>query len=344
MIFKKRKTAAIAGTLIVALALTGCGQAKAEEEKPVAPVEKQTVEAFGTVKSKNVVNVLIEFAANLTTMNVREGQTVKKGDVLAVLDMSNYTSQIQAKEIDIKTANLEKQKLMDTNTLTLDGDLAYRKLLDVAQLAERNLKTAETDLADGKTLLQSGAISSKEYEKLKDAYNTKKKEVNDAKADIEQHKKSKKSLLKDIEIRNAQALSAEITTEGMRAKLNKDYIQGGNIVCPYEQAVIYDIGFAAGDTVNLDKKLFSVADSKELIVEADITEEFVGEIKLGAEVTIIPVADKTKSYKGKITRVYDMAKVKNNETVVPIEISIDNNDGFLKPNFNVDISIKKAKK
>lgn len=341
---KLLKGSFVVGALIMSLALTGCGQAKAEEVAVEAPVVKNTVEAFGVVKSKNVANVLIEFAANLNVLNVREGQTVRKGDVLAVMDMSNYTSQIKAKEIDVRKAELEKQKLLHTNTLTLDNDPSYTKLVEAAKLAGSQLETAEKDMADNKALLDSGAVSQRDYDKVKEEYNQKKKAYSDARIDVEQYKKNKKALANDIEIRGAEAESARIMTEGMEAKLNKDYIQGGNIVCPYDQAVVYDIGYAAGDTVNLDKKLFSIADSKELIVEADITEEFVGEIVNGAEVVITPVADKTKSYKGKVTRIYDMAKVKNNETVVPIEITIENNDGFLKPNFNVDVSIKKPAK
>lgn len=340
----KLKPVVTAGILIATLALTGCSSSKAEEKKPEAPVVKNTVEAFGTVKSKNVANVLIEFASNLTSLNVREGQSVKKGDILAVMDMSNYTSQIQAKELDVKVAALEKQKLINTNSMTLNGDPAYQKLLETVKLANTQYTTAQKDLQDNSALLQNGLIAQSDFDKIKENYDIKKKAVSDAKSDVEQYKKNKKALNNDIEIRSTQAASAQITTDGMRAKLNKDYIKGGNIICPYEKAVVYDIGYAAGDTVNLDKKLFSIADSKELIVEADITEEFVGDIQTGAEVIIVPVADKSKSYKGKVTRIYEMAKVKNGETIVPIEITIENNDGFLKPNFNVDVSIKKPVK
>lgn len=36
-----------------------------------------------------------------------------------------------------------------------------------------------------------------------------------------------------------------------------------------------------------------------------------------------------------------MAIKENGETVVPIEISVDNKDSFLRPNFNVDVKIYK---
>ena len=78
-----------------------------------------------------------------------------------------------------------------------------------------------------------------------------------------------------------------------------------------------------------------------LIIEADVSEEFIKDVKIGDNAAIISLADPSKEYKGKSTTISNMAVKKNGETIVPVEISIDNNDGFLLPNFNVDVEIVK---
>ena len=77
-----------------------------------------------------------------------------------------------------------------------------------------------------------------------------------------------------------------------------------------------------------------------LLVESNVPEEFIKDVKIGSMVTIIPQADKSKEYSGKVTYISNNAEDKNGETTVLVEISIDNNDGFLMPNFNVNLEIK----
>lgn len=80
-----------------------------------------------------------------------------------------------------------------------------------------------------------------------------------------------------------------------------------------------------------------------LIVEAEVSEEFIKDVQIGAEAKILPLADSTKEYKGKVLKIADMGIEKNGETVVLVEISIENKDTFLRPNFNVDVEIIKNK-
>ena len=70
-----------------------------------------------------------------------------------------------------------------------------------------------------------------------------------------------------------------------------------------------------------------------------MAEEFIKDVRLGANVEIVPVADKARLYKGKVISISKKAIEQNGETIIPVEISIENNDSFLLPNFNVDVKI-----
>jgi multidrug resistance efflux pump len=82
-------------------------------------------------------------------------------------------------------------------------------------------------------------------------------------------------------------------------------------------------------------------DLNSVVVEANIAEEFIKDVKLNAPVVISPIADTAKTYKGYVVTISDMAVKQNGETVVPVQIAIDDMDGFLRPNFNVNVDIAK---
>jgi multidrug resistance efflux pump len=125
----------------------------------------------------------------------------------------------------------------------------------------------------------------------------------------------------------------------MKERINKDYISGNDIVCDMNNGIVYELGYKAGDTINSDLKILAVMNMDALVVKADVAEEFIKDVRLGARVEIIPVADKSKQYTGKIITMAKKATVKNGETVIPVEMSIDNKDSFLLPDFNVDVKI-----
>jgi multidrug resistance efflux pump len=77
------------------------------------------------------------------------------------------------------------------------------------------------------------------------------------------------------------------------------------------------------------------------VVEANIFEEFIKDVEIGAKVTIVPIADKNKKYQGEVIGISAKAVKQNGDTVVPIQISLVHNDAFLMPNFNVDVFIER---
>jgi multidrug resistance efflux pump len=125
----------------------------------------------------------------------------------------------------------------------------------------------------------------------------------------------------------------------MKEKLNKNYISGSNIVCTMDNGIVCELGYKAGDEVSSEKKILGLINMDTLVVKANVAEEFIKDVKLDAKAEIIPVADKSSKYDGKVTNIARKAVVQNGETVIPVEISIDNRDGFLLPNFNVDVKI-----
>jgi multidrug resistance efflux pump len=159
--------------------------------------------------------------------------------------------------------------------------------------------------------------------------------------DILMHEKKlgNKELSDSIAIQNEKAATVQSEISQMKDKLGRSYITGNNIVSDLENGIVYEIGYKPGDLVSPAKKVLSIMNLDTMVVKADVAEEFIKDVKLGANVEILPVADTAKKYKGKVMNISSKAVVKNGETVVPVEMSIENKDSFLSPNFNVDVEI-----
>lgn len=132
--------------------------------------------------------------------------------------------------------------------------------------------------------------------------------------------------------------------EGLKQKKINDSIQDNNIVCSIEKGIITEIKYSEGDTILPEDSVFSIIDSNRIIVEADIPEEFIKDVEIGNAVDIIPTADSSRVFKGTVKRKSFIAYEKNGETLVSIDISINDMDDFLLPYFNVDVRIYPGEK
>ncbi|MCB8814351.1 HlyD family secretion protein [Desulfosporosinus shakirovi] len=336
---------------ILLLFISGCvKEAEKTNDENVTQVEaKQVIEAFGTVKSTEVKNITIDFLAEVTKLNVVEGQTVKQGDVLLSIDSQSYLTEIRNKELSLKTLQIELASLnrdyeAKKNYLTNNSDPEIMKYINDRKHAEDLLNRAQEDLTTREALYNAGALSLSVLNDFKETVNEKKKTVQDAVLSEETTRKKIQDELDElktlIDQKSLQVPSLELDIQAMLEKMNKSYINGNDILTDVPNGVVSEIDCVQGDIISdPEKKLLSVLNKDSLVVEANVAEEFIKDVKLGAEVTIIPQADKSRTYKGKVLFIADKAVLKNNETIIPVRISIENPDSFLLPEFNVDVKI-----
>jgi len=320
----------IAGLTLIPAACSKPVQDAAAEVTP-APEPEKAVEAFGIIEANNIRNISLDVGAEVEAVNVKEGQPVKKGDILLTLDMKDYMEKIKSRQHDLSVILLEARKLDKENTnpdmAKLENDLVY---------ANEQLRKSEEELETYKKLHESGAVSQQEYNTYVKALEDKSKAEKDIQFELDGMLRSN-DLELAIQKERAAAIQSEIRQ--MKEKIDSSNISGNNIVCDVNNGIIYELGYKAGDIVDSDVKILSVLDLDTLVVKADVAEEFIKDVKLGARVEIIPVADKDRAYNGTVTSISRKAVEQNGETIIPVEISIDNKDSFLLPNFNVDVKI-----
>lgn len=338
--------------LALVVGITGCSNKNEQpmmKEQPTVE-HKQVIEAFGIVKAARIRNIIVDFPAVVQEIHVKEGQEVKKGQELITLDLSQYETQVQNKRYELNIAQLELQRLNSELQTVLaqmesESDPQLQKRLNDLKNAEQLLQKIQEELSAKEILYQEGAISQHELEEFKKQIDAKEKAVTDAQFSLMSYKDGKQQekvqLLSKIKIQEEKVESLKYDLKHMQELLNRSYFKDNQLIVDLEKGIVFEIGYAAGDHVTASKKVLSMMDLNRLVVEADVTEDFIKDVKVGSPVVIKLLADTSKKYNGKVIHISDMAVKRNGETIVPVEISIDNKDDFIMPNFNVDVEISK---
>jgi multidrug resistance efflux pump len=320
--------------------------AQQEQEQSKAPTQ-QTVQAFGVVKTKQSKGIMVDLPASIEKVHVQKGQRVKKGDVLITLSLKEIEEQIKEKEDSLKIAELELQKLLEDVSDKNNKNIDYvPEIIQSKNNSEKNqieYEKLKKDLINKEAMLKEGAISQNEYDDSKVILEQKQKEIENDKIILEDLKNKQrisnnKDAL-DIKIKEQNITSMKSQLQTLKDKIAESGIKGNEIICDIPNGVIEEINNAAGDRLNSEKQIMKILDLDTLIVQANVAEDFIKDIKLGNKAIINPLANPEKEYKGTISRISNIAVQENGETVVPVEITITEVDESLLPNFNTNIKI-----
>src|ERR671932_456349 len=211
------------------------------------PVERQTlpitISANGTVVPERSINVSPKNSGVLKRLLVKEGDTVKEGQIVAYMDDSNLQGQLTQARGQVAQAQANLQKLLAGNRpqdiaqaqAQLEGvEASLQQLLsgnrsqDIAQ-AEAHLQDTqatanqkEDDLRRNQQLYDAGAISLQTLNQARSARDS-------AKAQVKQQQQAL-SLLQagtrpeDINAARAQLTSATGTLQNIQAQMNDTVI------------------------------------------------------------------------------------------------------------------------
>ncbi|MFH1177843.1 MAG: efflux RND transporter periplasmic adaptor subunit [Acidobacteriota bacterium] len=184
----KRRTKIVliaVGVVAVIAAVVAVGQSRKPKGTPVrtAKVARQdlvsVITANGTIQAKTKVDLSANVMGQITRLNVEEGQAVKKGDLLLVIDQVRYAaavegsrSNLQALEAEVARASeaaaqakrdqqRAEQQFKEGIIAAADHDRArslYDQAVSAARRAERQVEQAHADLASSSDALEKTEI------------------------------------------------------------------------------------------------------------------------------------------------------------------------------------------
>jgi HlyD family secretion protein len=139
----------------------------------------QLVTANGTIKAKTKVELSANIMGQITRLNVQEGDAVKKGDLLLVIDQARYSAAVngsrsnrQALEAELvrvrEAAAQAKRDFNNTQAQYRDGIIAsadleraksqFDQAMAAVQRAERQVEQARADVASSQDALDKTEI------------------------------------------------------------------------------------------------------------------------------------------------------------------------------------------
>ncbi len=301
-------------------------QAAAEAEAETVDV-RESVEAFGIVKAVKEQGVSVDFNARIDKLYVQAGERIEAGQPLIDFDVTELQNGIADKKL----------LLSEYKSRLGSGKHSILKQKNDLSVAREELKLLEDNVNKNKVLRDNDIISQKDYDDLTSSLTSKRAYVSNMSLTIQSEQQST-SRSEQETLNSIERTKRDI--ERMEKKYEEANLQNGNqVVSTIKNGVISVVNRKEGDYVDRDIQILSIVDLDTRIIEADISEVFIKNIKVGQEVDITSDADPEKQYKGKVARIWGVSENRGGETIVPIEISIDNIDDDLLLNFNVNVNI-----
>lgn len=162
-----KKVALIAGVAVVLLIIVVVSIKQANKgvvTVQTGQVAKQSitslVTASGEIRPQDYTNVLGQGFGKITDIDVKEGDVVKKGDVLLRVESIQPAADVKAQQANLDAMEAGVRSAAANNTSTQ---------ADVAQ-AQANLDKAEQDWQRGQGLYKDGLIPKQNFDQLKATY------------------------------------------------------------------------------------------------------------------------------------------------------------------------------
>jgi HlyD family secretion protein len=257
---------------------------------------------------------------------VKEGEHVRKGQLVLQLDDADIRSQAAKAQAQIKAAQADQAGLKTGGTqeevLTLNAQLV--KARSSRDAAQRNLDAL-------RRLQQEGAASPGEVRVAEDA-------LRRAQADLDLAEQKKKDRYSPPEAAKIQSQATEAQAAYDAAE---DALAKSSVHAPFE-GVVYSLPVKLGAFVQAGDLLLQEADLSQVRVRAFVDEPDIGRLQPGQRVEVTWDAVPGRVWIGAVSAVPSTVKLHVSRNVGETTCTIDNHDLRLLPNVNVGVTIVAA--
>ncbi len=262
------------------------------------------VTASGEIKPKNYINLGANAMGPITEIYVKEGDHVRRGQVVAKIEATQAAADVTAQKAAISTSLADSAAAED----------GLKALHDAIQTAQAGLDRAQAELQRTKTnmdradeLFKDKLIARQDYDKTRAEYDTAIAGVYEARTKIDQAKSQEAQA-------RQQLISAQRRVSQAQATLTRfaDVFDKYSVIAPLD-GVVTNLPVRVGETVvpgiqsSSASTVMTVADMSLITAEVKVDETDIVNVKLGqtADVTIDAIPNKT--FKGHVVEIGDTA-------------------------------------
>jgi HlyD family secretion protein len=297
--WKKIGIGAGAGLLLVTIVAITIHQsaknvAKVQTGKAQREDLASVVSASGEIKPKAYVNIGANAYGKITHLYVKEGDRVKKGQLLAQIDNVQSSADVKANEASLAAA--------ETDAIAADAGLktAQADLLRAQADRERN----KLDWERAQNLYQDGLIAKSDFDSRKNAWETAEAGLVQAQARVAQAK-----------AQNDSAARRVIQARANLARVN-DVLQKTSYSAPFD-GVVTNLPVREGESVvigiqnALGSTLMTIADMAVITAEVKVDETDIVNVRLGQPADVTIDAFPKRTFHGVVTEIGDNAIVRS---------------------------------
>jgi HlyD family secretion protein len=262
-------------------------------------------------------------ATTVKRVLVKEGDHVRKGQLLLQLDDADLRSQAARAQAQMKAAQSNQADLKNSGTqeevLTLDSDLI--KARNARDAAQRNLDAL-------RRLQQQGAASAGEVKQAEDT-------LQRAQADTTLLEQKRKDRYSQPEAAKIQAQGAEAQAAYEAAE---DALEKSSVRAPFD-GIVYALPVKQGAYVQTGDLLLQAGDLSQMLVRAFVDEPDIGRLAAGQKVEVTWDALPARTWNGAVISVPSTVKLRGSRNVGEVTCTVDNHDMRLLPNVNVGVIV-----
>ena len=262
------------------------------------------VTASGEIKPKNYINIGANAMGDITELLVREGDHVRKGQLLAKIENTQPTADVETQRASLASAEADSHAA-EAGLKSADDNLATMQAAVVE--AEADLARTKQDADRAGDLYKEKLGARQDFESKTALYNAQKAAVDEARARLVQARSQREQTA-------AQLTSAQRRINMAKAVLarSSDVLHKYDSYAPLDGEVT-DLPVRAGESVvpglqnQTGTLIMTIADMSLITAEVKVDETDIVNVKLGqqAEITIDAIPNRT--FVGHVTQIGDTA-------------------------------------
>jgi HlyD family secretion protein len=252
------------------------------------------VSGTGQIKPKTYVNLGATAMGRVTHLYVKEGDRVKKGEVVATIENVQQEASVHGQQAAISAARTDiasyvaAEKTSEANVDHARADLEQKKL----------------DWDRAQSLYKAGIMAKQDYDAKKAAYDTDVASLAQAAAQLNQAKA------------NTASARGHLRTQEATLRANQDLLNRTIAIAPFD-GIVTNEPVREGETVvegiqNTEgSTLMTVADMSVITAEVKVDETDIVNLKIGQPADVTVDALPGKVFKGHVTLVGDQALLRS---------------------------------
>ncbi len=270
------------------------GYTKVMTAKIVRQNLSTVISGTGQIKPKTYVNVGATSFGRITHLYVKEGDPVKKGQVIATVENVQPEANVQAQQAQIASTKT------DVNSFLAAENTAKANL----DRAEADLEQKKLDWQRAQGLYQAGIMAKQDFDAKKAAYDTAVATIAQMQAALAQSKAQ------------TDSSRAKVNNAVAQLRFNEDALNKTVSVAPFD-GVVTNLPVREGETVVVGiqnaegSTMMTIADMSVVTAEVKVDETDIVNVKIGQPAEVSVDAIPGKSFKSHVTLVGDQALLRS---------------------------------